>query len=338
MKFTNKAIEKERKKLKNLMYVWILLFVLSGVFFYLGIREDENEEKQIKTLHEIIVDKNETKDNIRSYVNINSIPYKFAIYDGIDEAYYFVTDENFMYVAYMDEEDFNLLNDENIKSNPKKIEGTTKYVTKDIKKLAIETYNEAMENEEDKLSIADYDNYFGSVYLDMTMTGSSTAGFYYVMFFISLIIGVILIIIERIYTHRFKKGIKKLTDSEIMNLDSEMNSPDAFYYSKARLYLTKNYIINFGGTFRTIKYDDIIWMYPFEYRTNGIKTSQSIIVVTKDGKKHNIASLDVITKAKKEMYNEIFNTIASKNKNIIIGFDKESKEKAKEELKKFKLK
>lgn len=336
MKFTNKAVEKERKKLKNLMYVWILLFVLSGVFFYLGMKADEASEKQMKDLHSIIIDKSEDKDKKRSYININSIPYKFAVYDGIDEAYYFVADKNYMYVAYMDETDFKLLNDEDIKNNPKRIEGTTEYVTKEIKKLAIDTYNEAMENEEDKLSIADYDNYFGSVYLDIRTESDTEGGFYYLLFIMTLIGGVTMLIIERIYVHKFNKGIKKLSDSEIMNLDNEMNSADAFYYSKARLYLTNNYIINFGGTFRAIKYDDIIWIYPFEYRTNGIKTSQSIIVVTKDGKKNRVASIDVITKKKKEMYNEIFNTIASKNKNIIVGYTKETIKQAKELLNTYK--
>lgn len=335
MKFTNGAIERERKSIKNLMWVWILLFVLSFVFLYWAFKEEDKANKNIKDLHSIIISNDEAKEGKKSYVNINSVPYKFAIYNGLDEAYYFVMDEKYMYVVYMDDASFKVLNNEEEYNNSKKIEGITKQTPSEIKKLAIETYNEAMENEDDKLVLADYDSYFGSVHLDMTES-ESTSGLQYLLFFITFILSIIIFIIERIRNYRFKKSIKRLSDSEIMKIDSEMNDPKAFYYKKAHLYLTDNYVINFMGALRVINYDDIVWVYPFEYRTNGIKTSQSIIVITKDGKKHNIASLDVITKSKKEMYNEIFNTIVSKNKNIIVGYTKEAKEKASEILSTYK--
>ena len=195
-----------------------------------------------------------------------------------------------------------------------------------------------MENEEDKLTLNDFDNYFGSIYLDMTPTNDSIGGFEYLMGTIFGVLGLTMFIIFFVIKIRFKNGIKKLDSNEIMKIDMEMNSPDSFYYEKAHLYLTENYIINFAGTFNVINYKDIIWIYPFITRTYGIKTSQSIMVVTKDGKRKNVADIDCFTKGKKEIFDEIFNTIASKNDTIIVGYDKESQMKAKEELKKYKTK
>lgn len=172
----------------------------------------------------------------------------------------------------------------------------------------------------------------------MTPTNDSIGGFEYLMGTIFGVLGLTMFIIFFVIKIRFKNGIKKLDSNEIMKIDMEMNSPDSFYYEKAHLYLTENYIINFAGTFNVINYKDIIWIYPFITRTNGIKTSQSIMVVTKDGKRKNVADIDCFTKGKKEIFDEIFNTIASKNDTIIVGYDKESQMKAKEELKKYKTK
>ncbi len=336
--FTNKAVEKERKKQKIFLWIGILSIIIMGIFFFYGNKVVEDAEKNKESMHNVILKKDSENFNKKAYLNVHTTPYKFAIYNDTSDAYYFVMDDKYMYVAYMTVEDYNMLNKEDIETNPVKIEGVTEKTPDDIKKLAIETYNEAMENEEDKLAINDFDNYFGSIYLDMTQSDGAIGDFQYLMGVIFGILGLVMFIIFTIYKMSFKKGVKKLDSSEITKIDMEMNDPEAFYYEKAHLFLTKNYIINFAGIFNVINYKDIIWIYPFVMRTNGIKTGQSIMVVTKDGKAKKVADIDVFTKGKKEIFDEIFNTIASKNDKIIIGYDKESQMKAKEVLKKYKNK
>lgn len=296
MKFTNKMVEKERKKKKVYLIIGVLLLVISVIFLNFD-TDKEKDVKKINSVHDVIVSNEGNKANKNAYIDINTVPYKFAVTSDTTDAYYFVSDDKYMYVIYMGETRFNALDKENIKEVPIHIEGVTKKVPNDVKKIAIKVYNRSLE--EEKLTLADFDNYFGSVYLDTTISNSSSgAGDLFVLFGI---FGTIFIIVYLIINFRFKKGIKRLTDNEIMKIDSEMNASDAFYYEKAHLYLTDNYIINFSGSFKAINYADIVWMYPFVMRTNGIKTSQSIIVVTNDGKKHNIANIDIITK-KKEKY------------------------------------
>ncbi len=336
--FTNKAVEKERKKQKIFLYIGILFIIIMGIFFFYGNKVVEDAEKNKDSMHNVILKKDSENFNKKAYLNVHTTPYKFAVYNDTADAYYFVMDDKYMYVTYMTSADYNMLNKEDIKTNPAKVEGVTKKTPDDIKKLAIDAYNEAMENEEDKLTLNDFDNYFGSIYLDMTQSDEAIGDFQYLMGVIFGILGLVMFIIFIIYKMSFKKGVKKLDSSEITKIDMEMNDPEAFYYEKAHLFLTKNYIINFAGIFNVINYKDIIWIYPFVMRTNGIKTSQSIMVVTKDGKAKKVADIDVFTKAKKEIFDEIFNTIASKNDKIIIGYDKESQMKAKEELKKYKNK
>lgn len=71
-------------------------------------------------------------------------------------------------------DDFKRLNTEDIRETPIRIEGITKCTPKDVKQLAIDAYNEGLEDEE-KITIADYDSYFGAVYLDMTAIDESVA-------------------------------------------------------------------------------------------------------------------------------------------------------------------
>lgn len=336
--FTNKAVEKERKKQKIFLWIGILSLIIMVAFMFYGNKAIEDAEKNKDTMHNVILKDSDKNINKKAYLDVYTTPYKFAVYDDTSDAYYFVMDDKYMYVSYMSLTDYNNLNKEDIKTNPVKIEGITKKTPDDIKKLAIEAYNEAMENEEDKLTINDFDNYFGSIYIDMTQSDETIGDFQYLMGVIFGILGLVMFIIFVVCKMSFKKNIRKLDSSEITKIDMEMNDPEAFYYEKAHLFLTKNYIINFAGIFNVINYKDIIWIYPFVMRTNGIKTGQSIMVVTKDGKAKKVADIDVFTKGKKEIFDEIFNTIASKSDKIIIGYDKESQMKAKEELKKYKSK
>lgn len=331
--FTNKAVEKERKKIKIYLWIAALSLIIMGVFIFIGNKTIETAKKDKDTMHNVILKEDNENVNKKASLDVYTNPYKFAIYDDTTDAYYFVMDDKYMYIVYMGALDFNKLNKEDIKDNPIKVEGVTKKTPDDIKKLAINAYNDAMENEEDKLSIEDFDNYFGSIYLDITIEGNTIGDFEYLMATIFGLIGLTMLIIFLVINTKFKKGIKKLDSNEIMKIDMEMNDPEAFYYEKAHLYLTKNYIINFAGNFNVINYKDVIWAYPFVMRTNGIKTSQSVMVVTKDGKAKKVADIDVFTKGKKEIFDEIFNTITSKNKDMIVGYDKESQMRAKELLK-----
>ena len=120
---------------------------------------------------------------------------------------------------------------------------------------------------------------------------------------------------------------------KIRDIDAETLDKDAFYYEKLHLYLTPSYIILMNNTFKVISYEDIIWLYPFEQRVNGIKSSKSIMVVTNDGKTSNIVTVPAITKGRMEMFDEIFNTIANKNDETLIGYTSENAKIIKEQIK-----
>lgn len=336
-KFTNENIQKERKKKIRNLIISILLIVIAVLCKYWEQQEIDKANKNIQDLNSIILSK-EDKTDKKAYIDAKNIPYKFAVYDDTTDSYYIISDGQYLYIAYMSTFDFNRLNTETISEKPIRIEGITKETTKDIKELAVNAYNRSMQNEEDKITLADFENYFGSVYLNMTMDDSQVAFLPFMLFFLLMLFGIIFLIAYLIEWIKYNRSIKKLDDYQISTIDQEVNASSAFYYEKAHLYLTEHYIINFSGALTALRYEDILWMYPFIQRTNGIKTSQSIKVLANDGKTYTIAVMDIVTKAKKEAYDEIWNTIIQKNPNIVTGYTKENIKAMKEKVKEIKKK
>ncbi len=332
-KFTNKNVQKEKNSMIRNIAIFFVIIILA---FGLKLWENEikqKEDSEITDLNTLILSKGENEDK-KGYLDVKSIPYQFAVADGVDESYYIVTDGEFLYIAYMDNTEFEKLNNEEIKETPVRIEGITKEIPDEIKEIAIEVYNEGIEDEYKIKNDQEFYSYFGSIYLNMAVSESSTTIMVRLGFFMLLFVGVIGFIAALWRYIAFGRTIEKMDNSLISELDDEMNNPEAFYYEKTHMYLTNKYIINFLGKFTVIDYKDIIWMYSYEQRTNGIKTSQAIRVMNNEGKTYTIATITAMTKAQKAVYDEIWNTIISKNSNIKLGYTKENIKEMKERFKK----
>lgn len=315
--FTNINIKNQYKKTIIYFVISIILIILSIVFYAWKCSIIKTSRVQDKSLNDIIINEKNEKDFKSAYINNVSNPVKFAIDKENNNAYYIVNDGKYLYVIYMNEEKYQSI----IQSKSEvKIEGITKYPTKDVKELAIEKFNDD-KDENDKISLVDYDNYFGDVYLDMEESESSIAIFQIFLVVITIIPGIIIFIVNLAKIINFNKIKSKYS---IKELDNEMNDKNSFYYNKANLYLTPNYIINFSGKLFIIKYIDIDWIYPNITKTNGIKTAKSIILITKENKAYNISNLSNLTRKSKEIYDEIWDTIVSKNSDMLVGYTEEN--------------
>lgn len=315
--FTNINIKNQYKKTIIYFVISIILIILSIVFYAWKCSIIKTSRVQEKSLNDIIINEKTEKDYKSAYINNVSNPVKFAIDKENNNAYYIVNDGKYLYVIYMNEEKYQSI----IQNKSEvKIEGITKYPTKDVKELAIEKFNDD-KDENDKISLVDYDNYFGDVYLDMEESESSIAIFQIFLIVITIIPGIIIFIVNLAKIINFNKIKSKYS---IKELDNEMNDKNSFYYNKANLYLTPNYIINFSGKLFIIKYIDIDWIYPNITKTNGIKTAKSIILITKENKTYIISNLSNITRKSKEIYDEIWDTIVSKNSDMLVGYTEEN--------------
>lgn len=323
----SKQIQDILKKAKTNLVVWIIVAICSMAIVALSVFM--NDFRKSTSLHEILA-AGESPENKLVHVEVSEKPYVFAYYPGDNTGkFYFLMDEEYMYVGFLSEKTFKELDVDSINENHVTVKGMTKKIPSDIKKLALEAYNEAVDKE-NKLTSSEFGDYFGLIYLDETETDY--------MQVILLLVGVIGwfaglagTISQIIVVVRLNKTIKKFDEKEWETINKEMESDDAFYYKNAKLALTKNYIIDFAGGFKPIKYRDILWMYKYEYRYNGVKTQVSIILYTEDKKRHVVAALPGYTKKSKEVNKEIMETIMQKNEKMLVGYTKENRNRMKEE-------
>ena len=244
---TNKNFQKLRKnKIRGIIFS-ILLIVLSFVFCFWGAQISEEVDKKTTDLNSIIISSQE-KENKKAYLDVKVIPYQFAVQEGNENSYYIVSDGTYLYVLYMGPNDYRKLNNKSISEKAIRVEGITQVTTEEIKKLAIDAYNKSITDTSKKLSLNDYNDYFGSVHLDLTRDSSSVATIQYLLFFIFFILGLIVFLTIIISYIKMNRAIKKMDGTKIDELDHEMNDKNAFYYEKTHLYLTEHYIINLGGT------------------------------------------------------------------------------------------
>lgn len=284
--------------------------------------------KKTTSFHEFIANGENAEDKF-VHIEVSEKPYVFAYYpDDSTGQFYFLWDEEYMYIAFLSEEEYNKLNVDDIKENHITVKGFTKTIPSDIKKLAIEAYNENVE-EDYQISSSDFANYFGLVYLDETEPDFVSTICLVIGGIVSMV-GFCMFIGNGINSLRLKSRLKKINDEDWEILNRELDSDSAFYYKSAKLSLTEHYIVDFAHGLKIIKYDDLLWMYKYEYRYNGVNTQLSIILYTSDKKRHVIASLPGYTKKSKEINKEIMETLMEKNKNMVVGYNKENRKYMKE--------
>ena len=324
--FTNETVTKEYRRLRNMVFIGLFLVAVSIMFIVYGIfREGSVESISLADQMESGLQTDEY-----AYIDVSAEPFGFAYFEGEEDYYfYYVFDEDYMYIVRMRDNTYESLLTDDIVENPIRISGMTKTIPEDIKEIAIEVYNEDLE-EEYQITASDFTNYFNNVYLDAEALPLTDTDVFIILGVVAIVVGAVFLLCGAIMIVRYKKNIKKLTEEDVHKIDEELNEKDAFFYKNAHVSLTKNYIVNFGNTFDVISYKDIVWMYPYTLRYYGMKTYQSIMLVTKDKKNHTVCYMNVLTKTNKEIYQEIYETILNKNSKILNGFTKENKEKMKE--------
>ena len=100
-------------------------------------------------------------------------------------------------------------------------------------------------------------------------------------------------------------------------------------------YLTENYILSYKSKLVKINYMDIVWIYPHTEKYRGV-TNASIMVMDKNGKIHSIGYMNLTPKTSPE-YNELYDSLLNKVPNVLHGYTAENKQKAKEEVNKYKI-
>lgn len=331
-RLTNEKLKKEFQKVNNNLIIAIVCLVLGLVCIGVGFYAENRVPKDTEYLNDIIESENNDREDVKVNVKISMQPVLFTrMTNNSNKKYYITADDKYYYIISLTDSQYDDIKDKNLEKEPITIYGKSKLISSEIKRLAKSYYNQAMEKEEDKISTdEDFYNVFGDLYLDSTNENIASI-ILIVIGALCMLMWTCFILAFIIMKIRLDRTFKKIDDEELRKIEEEIDDKDSFHYERAHLILTKNYIISFLSGFKVLKYEDIIWIYEYRLRQYGMTTQKSIMVMDKTGKVKPLITLDGVTKKSKLVFNEIVDTILSKNNKILVGYNKENKKKIKEE-------
>lgn len=310
-----------------------ILFLLSSIAS--GIMVYYNKDKEMKDVKALVDVK---KEDVYASVDVQVMTDYFATndYAGIEHKTYFVWDNEYLYIVDLNDKTREALNSiydysyaeekQEEKPSPITIKGMTKTIPSDLKKIAIDAYNKLYD--EKILTTTNFSDYLGVVYLDTFESPMTDLTTELIVCLPSLIIGAIILFVYFRKDIVTKKCIEKL-EGKWEEVLQEMDASDNFYFKKAKAYITRNYVVSYAGGLEVYPHNDIVWIYPHEYRYNGNLSQKSIMMVTKNGKAHKLATVSA-SKKNLNTFDEMYDTLMNRMPNVLSGYTKENKEKAKE--------
>lgn len=304
---------------------YICIGVFTAIFILIMIGAFIEKQKDLGSISDLTAN---PAAKVDKYVSIDTASLPFIFAESDTAKLYFIWDTNEqLYIADLNE---SLVKKLESNSNKTKLIGTTKEITSDIKRIAINMYNQYKEADMEAMSTANFNEMVGNVYLyireDLT-----NAAVYYIFAVICLTVVIIMLISHWFIERKIKRVIKRLTPEEMLLIASEIENEKTIVYEKINLFLTDNYAIFLGNSLDIIKYDDMRWIYFADFRQNGVLTSRRVEIFTKDQKNHGIP---IIPYGKtKNLHLAVIDEIGSKRSNILVGYTDENKKIMKAEKK-----
>lgn len=316
-----REIDKVLRKSKITLIITLIFLVITLGLIAGGFYLDYNATKEPRNLGELIYNYEETEGQYVK-VDVTTVPYGFAE-EGEGKYYYFVMDENqYLYIVRITDKTYEEMESQYTEENPTihyEIKGYTFQIPSDLKKLAIEAGNELFEQE--FLNLANFEEYVGSVYIDETQKPDNDMSM--VLYAISVISGVFTFVLFIVTISNSRTTSKVMKNKELIeDVKDELAGLTDNPYQKLKMYLTNKYIVSKTGGLEIIEYKDVIWVYSQIRYVNGIAQGKTLMLCTRDKKKHQMAN----TGANDTRIDEIMVEIKDKNEKVRIGYTKENRE------------
>lgn len=242
----------------------------------------------------------------------------------IKDEYYLATDGINVYILNLSASQYNLicnyLNDEAASSL---IYGMSEEIPQDLKEVAVDIYNQLYQT--DEVTIDNFNNYLVPYLINLKANPNSSAQILRGIGILSGIIAIIFGIYCIFAMLKNRNNIKKFNNEYSLNsIIEQLKDTTNIEFKKCKVLFLKDYIISYSSIINIIKYDDIVWMYPYDFRVYGIVTNKRIIIITKDKKQYVLANISAFGKDSKEQYKKCMDEIVKRNSNILIGYTPEN--------------
>jgi len=317
----------KKKKTSRIIYIAIIvlmaIMVIGSVWGYLSDKETLIAEKEnVQLFNSLNTDLSYSKVIPRYLSDAfatnydNSIHYVFAI-DNDYNAYIVAIKVSAM-EQYKDFIEYSYSSS----GNPPAaitLEGTPRKLDNDDAKLqmTIKAFNAFLGK--NIISETNFNTILGAYYLDTTQSLPGNFIFMNICIFILIVLAFIYILLidkGRESSKLRKATLIKFGNSELEEVDIEINDTNATYFKSQNMYITTNYIVSTIRGLEIIPIAEIIQVFGSVYEKN---PKTSITVVTMDGIKHNIAAIK-LNKKGTALLDQIVNRIKSVLPNITYGF------------------
>ena len=277
-----------------------------------------------------------TEEGIFSKIDVELVTSYFATLttDSSLEKYYFVMEDGYTYIAKIDDDTFASLkenHDYNYSTDPDAVApdsvtivGESELIPDEIKNFAIEYFRDS---EGLDITEENFNNLIYPYLIDTYVTKTDTIIDIAIAFGVITVVGLILIMVYMNRHTKTKKSISKYQNS-LKTIEEELESSTTIHNEICKVYLTENYLISYNDGLKIIELKSISWLYPYEYRRNGVVTNRSICIYTSDKQKYMIGNINAWGKNKDSAYNEMYQLLLEKTPDALHGYSKENKEKA----------
>lgn len=264
------------------------------------------------------------------YLQVDALSDVIATYgyegqEGV-EKYYIALNGNYWYLVSLDSttyeelKNIQLYSKGELENKPASVTiyGITKSVPDELKQIAIDFYNSGFDSDEGKITIDDFEKYFGSVLLDTSETpvDLTIETVLALIAVITLVVTIILQLAHKVTRMKVMKYLKKNEYEQELQRELYDNIEKTFFND--RLIITKDYIVDTTkGSFVAVRISDIKWIYTHRLKYYGVVAiSNNIILRLNDGKTQ-FQILDTKGKLSDEFEN-VFNEICDKLSNDVL--------------------
>ena len=311
------------KKNKTMIKV-IIGFLLASIFcLCLGIIINSRELPKAIDVNEV------TEENQYAKCEIIALTDSFAEYteDGrVVSEYYMAVNDSCLYILELSKSEYLELAEKVYDENNNEtvvVYGMSEYLNSELIEIAMETYNDMYE--ETILDWGNFDTYFAGYVIDTGRNPNDSAITFYVLAgFLGMFV-VIFGIAQLVMYIRTKNHIKNYAKIyDLGELSVQLSDPMKIEYEKTKTIFTRDYLISYSDSLIVFKHTDIVWIYPMDYRVNGVLTDRRICVVTKDNKKHIISDTPANGKENQEQFKLTMQEIYKRRPHILVGYTKEN--------------
>ena len=248
-------------------------------------------------------------------------------YIAMNGSYLYIVDLNFETIDMLKEiQDYTYSTDENaVPPEAVTVYGMTEAVPEELKTYMVDFFNQSIGGE-NQITIDDFEDYFGSVLLNVRRSPIDTTVEEAIIIcsaFIALIIFVYHLV-SLASKLKMKKYITKNGYKEDL-IEQLENSVEEKHY-KDKVIITKDFLVDFNNDkFSVVKFSDVKWIYIHNVKYYGVLTVSSSIMACLDDGKTKFQCVNINGKPTDEFVG-IFNKICEKvPADCLKGFTAENK-------------